>query len=425
MFKFWASIKKEFYMLLSDNIGLLLMFVMPFLLVFIITIIQDSAFRLVNENKISLLIVNQDEGNQGDKLVELLQESGLFEMAEDSSIPAGDINDELLDRDKLVALHISSDFSTQLNEKAAQISSLIMEELELKEASGRMKDIEIPSLTFYYDPVLQQNYRYSLVNIIYSFLDVMENSLMMENFYQEMGIGKVPDRIKKKMRTNKVSIVQVAAQGSKSNTIPNSTQHNIPAWTTFAMFFMVVSLGSNIVKERINGSFIRLKTMPASFTIVLVSKMIIYMIAAVIQVLLIFSMGILIFPLINLPQLVLPDNIFPLVAVVLISALSAVSYAMMVGSLAKTQEQANGFGAVSIIIFAAIGGIWVPVFVMPEYMKFISNFSPLHWCLEGYYTIFLKGRDWVDLFKIIIPLGIFISCCHIITYLKLKLEKIL
>jgi len=63
MFKLWASIKKEFYLLLSDKVGLVLMFVMPLLLVFVITIIQDSAFKLVNENKISILIVNHDKGN--------------------------------------------------------------------------------------------------------------------------------------------------------------------------------------------------------------------------------------------------------------------------------------------------------------------------------------------------------------------------
>ena len=80
MFKLWASIKKEFYLLVSDKVGLVLMFVMPLLLVFVITIIQDSAFKLVNENKISILIVNQDNGNQGKKLVELFEGSGVFEI---------------------------------------------------------------------------------------------------------------------------------------------------------------------------------------------------------------------------------------------------------------------------------------------------------------------------------------------------------
>ncbi len=82
MIKLIASLKKEALLLLSDKVGLIVMFIMPILLVFVMTIIQDSAYKMVNENKISLLISNQDNGEQGDKLVQLLDESGLFDLAE-------------------------------------------------------------------------------------------------------------------------------------------------------------------------------------------------------------------------------------------------------------------------------------------------------------------------------------------------------
>ncbi len=68
MFKIFSSIRKEFLLLVSDKVGLALMFVMPLLLVFIITIIQDSAYKIVNENEIPMLVVNHDEGNQGAKI---------------------------------------------------------------------------------------------------------------------------------------------------------------------------------------------------------------------------------------------------------------------------------------------------------------------------------------------------------------------
>jgi ABC-2 type transport system permease protein len=77
--KLMASIKKELLLLFSDKVGLSIMFLMPLLLVFIITIIQDSAYKMVNENKVSLIISNQDKGEEGTKLIQLLTESGLFE----------------------------------------------------------------------------------------------------------------------------------------------------------------------------------------------------------------------------------------------------------------------------------------------------------------------------------------------------------
>ena len=61
MERFKASLLKEIFLLLHDKVGLLLMYLMPLLLVFIITIVQDSAFRLVNDNRLDILIVNNDK----------------------------------------------------------------------------------------------------------------------------------------------------------------------------------------------------------------------------------------------------------------------------------------------------------------------------------------------------------------------------
>ena len=80
MYKSFVSIKKELLLLVNDKTGLALMFVMPLLLVLIITVIQDSAFKVVNENKISMLVVNKDEGAEGATLVELLAASGMFDL---------------------------------------------------------------------------------------------------------------------------------------------------------------------------------------------------------------------------------------------------------------------------------------------------------------------------------------------------------
>ena len=165
--------------------------------------------------------------------------------------------------------------------------------------------------------------------------------------------------------------------------------------------------------------------MPTSFMLVMFSKMSVYVMVAVLQVTLTFSMGIWILPHLGLPKLSLPSNLLAFAAVVFVSSMAAVSYALLIGSIARTQEQANGFGAISIIIFGAVGGILVPTFVMPGFMQAISNFSPLHWCLEGFYVLFLKGGSWHELGRIFLFLGVFIFICQLCTYFKLKIEKII
>jgi len=401
------------------------MFLMPLLLVFIITIIQDSAYKMVNENKIPLLVINHDGGLEGRKLVNLLAVSGLFKIDTLNELSQNSLKTELLSRGKMIALYIPQTFSDGLESNAGDVSKILMNDLGLEFDSTKQKSISLPTLSFYSDPVLQENYSYSVMGIIQSYMSVIENSLMIDRMYMTMDLGDKSSKLKDRMISNRVKIDHFVASTSNSTVIPNSTQHNVPAWTIFAMFFMVVSLGSNIVKERVNGSFLRLKTMPTSFMLVMFSKMSIYVVVAVLQVAVTFSMGIWVLPKIGLPELTIPSNFLAFVAVVFISSMAAVSYALMIGAIAKTQEQANGFGAISIIIFGAIGGILVPTFVMPGFMQFASNFSPLHWCLEGFYILFLKGGSWQELRTVLLFLGVFILICQLCTYFKLRIEKII
>jgi ABC-2 type transport system permease protein len=153
--------------------------------------------------------------------------------------------------------------------------------------------------------------------------------------------------------------------------------------------------------------------------------MFVYLLVAFLQILVVFSIGVFIFPIIDLPRLNIPNEILSMFLIVFLTGLSAVSYALVVGVFAKTQEQANGFGAISIIIFAAIGGIWVPTFVMPEYLQIISKISPLNWCLEGFYALFLRQTSFVELLPIISFLTLFILLCQSLVIFRLKSIKLL
>jgi ABC-2 type transport system permease protein len=425
MFKLYSSIRKEFLLLINDRVGLALMFLMPLLLVFIITIIQDSAYKMVNENQIPLLVVNQDTGPEGGKLVKVLSGSGLFKIDTLNNLSQESLKSELLSRGKMVALYVPKSFSSKLENNAGAVSQILMNDLGLDTDTAEVSNESMPVLSFYSDPVLQENYSYSIMGIIQSYLSVIENGLMIEKMYSSMDLEGKADKLKDRMITNRVKVEHEVASSSNAAVLPNSTQHNVPAWTIFAMFFMVVSLGSNIVKERINGSFLRLKTMPTTFMLVMFSKMSVYVVVAVLQVALTFSMGVWVLPRIGLPELTIPSNLLAFATVVFMSSMAAVSYALLIGAVAKTQEQANGFGAISIIIFGAIGGILVPTFVMPGFMQFASNFSPLHWCLEGFYILFLKGGSWHELSAVLLFLGVFIIICQLCTYFKLSIEKII
>jgi ABC-2 type transport system permease protein len=423
MNKLLATLKKEALVVLHDKVGLLLMYAMPIVLVFIITLVNDSSFRMVSGNEISILVVNDDQGDSGDSLIALLKNSGSFKLTVATKMSSAEMQQSLLNDNRLLAIRIPRSFSLQLNRKASGVTDLMLKEFGVKDSIVEQPKTVAQSLILYYDPVLQENYRFSISNSIYSYLGALENGMIMQNLYTEMGYENVPEEIRTKLSSERVMISEVAASSSGKSPIPNATQHNVPAWSIFAMFFMVVSLGGNIVKERLNGTFVRLRTIPSSFSLVLYSKMLVYLLVAMSQLLTIGLIGMFVFPLIDLPKLELPGNVGAILVVALLSGMAAVSYAVTIGVFSKTQEQANGFGAISIIIFAAIGGIWVPSFAMPAYLQSIGQISPLHWCLNGFYVLFLKGGAWKELQSTLIFLGLFIIGCQLLVYMKLKAQR--
>ena len=191
------------------------------------------------------------------------------------------------------------------------------------------------------------------------------------------------------------------------------------------MFFIVISLAGNVVREKLNGSIVRLKTLPTNFMVALFSKQVVYVGLTLIQAVVIFSIGIWLFPWIGLPKLNLPTDLPALLLVTLVCGFCAASYAICIGVFAETQVQANGFGAVSIVILAAIGGLMVPSFAMPASFGTIMKISPLHWCLEAYYGLFLEGGKLKDILMNILSLLIITILLQVISIAGLRHKKLI
>ena len=116
-----------------------------------------------------------------------------------------------------------------------------------------------------------------------------------------------------------------------------------------------------------------------------------------IQFMLMLSVGKIFLPMLGLPVLVLGNSLSGIFILTLATAFAATGYGVMVGTLATTEHQAAIMGSLSILLLSALGGIWVPSYVMPGMMRNISAWSPLNWSLEGFYKLFLRGGHVSDI----------------------------
>jgi ABC-2 type transport system permease protein len=267
----------------------------------------------------------------------------------------------------------------------------------------------VPGLLVYFDPTLQENVRMGIVSSLEKALLSIETDEKVKAFAAllpkeieaaaKKAMGNMwSEDFKKNLPSvridwDKSPIMAIEEKTARYGNItkrPNTVQQNIPAWTIFGMFFVVVPLAGSLLRERQGEMLVRLLTMPQSVLTILGGKIVSYLIICLIQFLLIMVVGKLVLPLLGAPVLDLGSSPIALVLIAVSSALSACGYGIFLGTTARTYEQASTFGAVSVVIAAAIGGIMVPVFVMPPLMQKISILSPLAWGLNAYLDVFVR-----------------------------------
>jgi ABC-2 type transport system permease protein len=425
MFKLAATIVKDVRILLRDKVGIALMFIMPIVLVVVVTSIQNSTFQLVNKNKLSIIINNSDTGDASKQLIKAINKIGMFKATQVS----GDQNEQKIagamhQQDAMLGIIIPSDFSAKVNAKSKSVAGKALKSFGLEGDS--VKNLgDIDPLTVYYNPVLQENIRLSVQGALRSALQLVESRETLRSLYFSMNEKELPEKLENEMLNNQTAINEIPVSKDGTRTTPNATQHNVPAWTIFAMFFIIMSLSGSVVREKVSGSFIRLKTLPTNYLVGMLSKQITYLAVTMLQAAVIFSIGIWLFPYVGLPALNLPSDVLALVIVTIVCGWCAVSYAMCVGVFAQTQEQANGFGAVSIVILACVGGLMVPSFAMQGFFKSAANISPMHWCLQAYYSLFLEGGKLKDVLNNILLLFIITLLLQVLTFVGLKRKNLI
>ena len=73
------------------------------------------------------------------------------------------------------------------------------------------------------------------------------------------------------------------------------------------------------------------------------------------------------------------------------AALCISALGLLIGILAKTEEQAIIFSLVPMFVFAGLGGAWVPLEVTGPTFQAIGHLSPVAWGMDGFENIAARG----------------------------------
>jgi ABC-2 type transport system permease protein len=352
---FAALIKKELLALSRDIHGMAALFLMPMVFIIVMSMALRDVYSPPVKN-LSYAVFNQDQGQQAKKLAE----RWAVDHGQALALP-DNWQDEVRAGHLKYVLLIENGFSTIMDKPNSKIT-----------AKARL--ITDPGLN---NNVFETN-RMHLV--------AMVSKLRAEGF-----ISQLPKELGASALAGDAP---VEAERMKSGPRATAVQQNVPAWLIFGMFFVVASIAGLFVEERSCGALTRLRSLGAKPWQLITSKIIPYLLVNGVQAVLMLVVGIWLMPLIGGEGLSLAGVNWPALLLMLFSiSLAAVSLALTVACLVNTHAQASTLGPILNVLMAALGGVMVPLFVMPPVMQKIAAYSPMNWGLEGLLDVLLRNGD--------------------------------
>ena len=387
--KILATIYKEFLLLVRDPGGMALIFIMPLALVVVMALVQDAPFRDYQEIKLEVLFVDHDQDSLSAKVMKAFETSPNVSLVvkHDTTeakrlVQAGDFK---------AAIVLPKNASADLRHKTRQLISTVFSNFGLP-AEVDSTLLPVIDIQIFFDPAIKSNYKQVLSGAVEKIAANVQTEWVLDELQQQLSEGS--EQAPKKVAFDLSKIMRVdqryASENKYRGLMLNSVQHNVPAWTMFAMFFILYPLVGNFIKEREEGSMLRLRLISGSQWPVISGKFGFYFMICLVQFLLMITVGIYLMPVLGLTKLVLGSNPLGILITACSVAMAATGYGVLIGVYFRTAQQALSFGSVSVVILSAIGGVWVPIYVMPEILQTVSRFSPMSWGLESFNDLFLR-----------------------------------
>ncbi len=381
--------------------GLLLLFVMPMLLIVIMALVQDGPFKDYKDRKFEALFLDLDQGKVAKNIRQGLTQSGQF-------IITDSLNGKLLDKQSIqqyiqsghyhfaiiVAKGVSAEIVNSGNIIAGEIGKAIGLQVDLPHRAGR----DSINIELMFDPVSKPAFKIAITNAVEKFVQKVQSEIILDRISALGPASKQDSSFDFDRYLHQVGVKEVSTQHEQViNNKMNSVQHNVPAWAIFGMFFMTIIISESMIGERLSGSWTRLKLIPGNFAHILTGKLIFFVMLGMIQFYLMMLVGIYLMPVLGLDAMQLSNSPLLLLMLVLTSSCCATAYGIFIGILFNSSHQALPVAAISVVILSAIGGVWVPIEVLPPILKKMAAISPMRWALEGINNVLLRNGGFAEI----------------------------
>jgi ABC-2 type transport system permease protein len=361
-----AIVEKELKVILRDRQALALLFAMPVFFILVMSYALEGVFEAGSRSRpVEVLVVREDGGEMSRHVGEDLKSLEGIVFHEH-------LNGQSLTLERAETLVLKGRYPLVL------VFTKGFSDLIVTPPQGR-KEAK-PTIRFIHDPATNERLLAGVKGMIQG---VIQKQALLAAFSRRMGVP-VENFVGRAGVDPEVVFVSGPPRGMGSGRHPTATEQNVPAYTIFGVFFIVLTLAVSFVLEKKEGTFQRVLSSPIAPAALLLGKLFPYLLVNLIQIALMFAIGVVMFGmhLVNIPALLV-------VSVGL--ALAANGMGLMVASVGRTEVQVSALSVLLAITLSALGGMMVPAFVMPPTLRTLSLFTPHAWALSGYHDVIVRG----------------------------------
>ncbi len=198
--------------------------------------------------------------------------------------------------------------------------------------------------------------------------------------------------------------------------IPTGYDHVIPGILVQFILMMVLIYGGIVVMtNRQKGILVRILYSSTSIFELWTGNFLGRLFMGLLQAFILITIGISFFNL-NL------GNNFLAFLIILFFSMSIASLSILFGSVLKKEELIVGISILTANMFAALGGCWWPIEIVPQTFKTIGMLSPSYWAMDAFHKIIFFNKNLSDIsLNLLVLLGYTIIFSIIsIRYFKIK-----
>ncbi len=166
----------------------------------------------------------------------------------------------------------------------------------------------------------------------------------------------------------------------------NSYSHSFCGMTLQYLLFWGMESGLLFLRERQRGVWGRMRAAPVSLGSVLAGKAIATAAIAMLQVLVTFGFGYLVF------GVTVSGSLLGFVLLALAACGLAAATGLLVAAIGGTEARARSVSILVILGVSMIGGLWVPAFMLPQWVRELALSLPTTWAMRG-----LSAATWEGL----------------------------